>query len=107
FGVDHLFACFLHLLREVRYRFSKHRTIFYSLEIRPSKPFVKVSILNSLLYPLFDGRIVHDLNKFSRHRAFGNIEQAVKMKTMLFGRAFPYANVLPAFAMTHHFETGL
>ena len=107
FGVDHLFACFLHILREVRYRFSKHRTIFYSLEIGPSKPFVKVSILNSLLYPLLDGRIVHDLNKFSRHRAFGNIEQAVKVKTALFWRAFPYANVLPAFTVAHHLETAL
>ena len=35
--------------------------------------------------------------KFARHRAFGDIEYAVKMQSLLFGRAFPDSYISPAF----------
>ena len=102
--VDHFLAGLFHILREIRYRLAEHRAVVHGLEVRPAEPFVEISVLDRRLHLLLDRRIVLDLNEFSGHRSVRNVEQPVEVKPLLFGRAFPHPDILPALAVAHHFE---
>lgn len=102
--VDHFLSGLFHILREIRYRLAEHRAVVHRLEVGSSEPFVEVGVLDRRLHLLLDRRIILDLNEFSGHRSVRNVEQPVEVKSFLFGRTLPHTDILPALAVTHHFE---